>query len=253
MRIALLAVVLALPVAACSSSPEVEASPATVDSGGGADARVACGVVGEAVECACAGGGAGLGRCQADGRVDPCVCAAADAGSDVDAAVDVEPDAQGDAAESAPDVASVDARNELERAACLSGAPRMTWTDAGGCVDGSFTPVMPCRFRVASDGKARCMPRETSWIGGYADSLCTKAALNWSTEPAPDYLIVDGRAVATRRDSRTAQWYRMVDGVCTLQAGIIPLGLPPKSPGMLGDTIYIKRSVLDAEMFTATW
>jgi hypothetical protein len=241
----------AMLVAGCSSEPAAFAPEPSQEAG--VDARVACGLPGEAVACPCAAGAVGLGRCQADGRVDPCVCAAVDAGTDVDATADVEFDAREDAAESSPDVAPVDARNELERSACLTGAPRMTWTDAGGCVDEGLSPKMQCRFRIALDGKARCMPRESSWIGGYADSLCAKAALNWSTEPVPAYMIVDGQAVETRRDSRTAQWYRMVDGVCTLQAGIIPLGLPPKSPGMLGDTIYIKRIVPDADTFTPTW
>lgn len=238
----LVALASALLLAACSDAPATE--PPTPAPDAGTDARAACGVVGETVECICAVG-RGTGRCLATGMVDRCDCPETDAGREDSRAS--SPDAAADTApEVATDTGPVEPRMELERALCVYGAPRLSWSDAAACVDTELGS-MPCTHRIARDGRVRCMPRAYSAIGGYSDGACTSAMLTWATDPVPRYMLTDAGAVETYRGSHVDPWYLLSGGACTVQSGVSPFGLPMKPSGDYGDAVYVKRAVADVE------
>lgn len=238
----------ALSVAACSSSPEAEPIAAAVDSGGTADARVACGLPGEAVECLCATG-PGLGRCNADGRIDPCVClGGADAGVAADARGDVAESSPEAAVDVGPEVAALDPREEIERALCLAGAPRLRWT-ATGCYDNGGLDLVygfDCRFRFARDGKVRCMPTVGTTSGGYSDNACSVELTTWTTYPVPPYLMLGEAGVSTAVVGvfGSGSWY-VKGATCVVQTVPYPYSVP-----VVG-SVRVKDRLADSAFFAS--
>lgn len=211
MRHLLLAAVL---LAACSSDPEI----VTVTADAEPDTRVACGAIGEAVACICETG-PGLGRCNADGGVSPCVCLPSDAGPpDADAASDAPADAPADVTE-----ASVDAGPpSVQEALCRAGGPRLSWSGAA-CIDaGEVSIVGPfaCRFRYARDGKVRCLPAATASVAGYLEGTCGVALTTWTGDTIPRYLTVDGAPVETSSVTVTT-WFTK-GTTCAIQSAAYP-------------------------------
>ena len=119
---------------------------------------------------ACPGG---TQTCQADGTYGACELAS-------DAPVGVVREASADVVETgAPDVGP-----DEQKAACLSGAPRLSWqSDASVCIDsgapfsppagfsGTSTPI-PCVFQPATDGALRCLPQVVLVPDAYSDATC---------------------------------------------------------------------------------
>lgn len=173
-------------LAGCSSTDSPGLGIVPTETG---PAKAACGVPWTDVDCLCVDGQIGTGVCRPNGAVAPCACPAPiiDSGGAPDVAPDVP------ASDAAPDVAE-DAIETLQRGLCLLGAPRLSWsvtgcTDNGGTVD--ITEPFPCTFRMASDGRVRCLP-PTTGRGGWNSEGCAGLpnVTTWTTEPVPAYLLV---------------------------------------------------------------
>jgi len=223
----------------CSSDPS---SAPTVDAGG--DAKVACGIPGEAVECLCLEGRPGLGRCLSNGTIDPCVCLplpADDAAVDARETGSIDTGPALDAAE-----AGEDARETIERSLCEAAGPRLVWKGANGCYDNGtadLTEPFYCRFRGARDGKVRCLPSGSTTIGGYAAGDCASQALTgWTIDPVPPYLMVEDTPAKVIGGSKlgSGAWYIKSSSSCAVQTTVYPFFTSKD------ETVYVTAKLADS-------